>query len=1490
MCGESLEMSWPLARTHVLKEYSVKDEDVKSVAKSAKLVSVRLWTLMGALCFATVTLLPPHAQAADRQWDGDFYSCLTRAQVWQLTGSIGPSPTAGQAQDIANTSCWTGNDVPDADDHAILDSSTTVLDRALYVGSDDQFGRLSVFATDYGLYGNGSTLTVGDTVNVQNGSLNVEGARLASDKTTIANGTMNLITGSNAVANLFVGTSTVGSGTYNLSGGALVTAIQTVGFSGAGTVNQTGGTNSTTLLRFAEGTNSSGTYNLRGGTLNVSSSVGEGLGTGSLNVDGGTYNGPGVTSVEFFNVGMANNGNFTLTDGRQIYSRIEIVGGAANGTLIQKSGVNAIADGLYVGAFGEGNYNLQGGTLASAYQEIGSGGTGHFTQTGGINTASTQISLGNIGTGTYTLAGGTLNVASFANGSGTGTLAIRGGTLNHTGATINVDNFEWSDNASFQLTNGKSLNTQNQYINAGTFTQTSGDNSSNNFNLAYDLGDATYNLNGGSLTTNNMVIADFNKTGTFNLNGGSLAANNVSVGVNGLAGVNGGTGIFNHNATVFRPDGDVYLGRDKSSSGTYNLNAGTLSGARKYIGFEGDGIFNHNGGSNISTTGGIILASELGSTGTYNLNAGTLRTIQVVDGDGISTFNFNGGNIELLGTKFEVETLNLGHQAGSSAFLDIGIGHNYVTHNQTIGASGTGSMRLNGGTNTVGGTMTVGLHNGSTGSYSLNEGTNTVSTMIIGGEFGGSGNYYLNGGTLNVGNLQNGAGSGTLAINGGSLNLTGSMMAMDHLQVGLTRRGDLVIGDGQTLIADTVGVGFSGTLTQETGSISHIGQLNLGSFGRGLVELKGGVLNVNQITNNPGIPASTLRINGGLVNMVGSGSSIDVDFFEVGRGVGNSGSFTLSGDEFVQSFVTLIGLGGAGTVTQSGGLFESLASFRIGSGQYILNDGELRVSNVTNIAGTGSLLVDGGNLEVSGIAVNVDKFKVGAQTGHAGGFELKEGQTLTTDLLAVGERGSGLFIQAGGTSTVDTVSVGTHGGASGIIALSDGALNATNIEVGGQTGGIGILDVGGVVNAGSLTTRNLGSVVSTQSGGVIVTDSLTVESGARVQSYWGAVDTDGAIFAADMITAGKAGVGGNGINSRWDTSTLIVARTGNGQLEIAEGGTVSANRAFIGQYDGSNGTIEVGGNDARLEIGSQGLFVGGGISSGGIGTIVVTNGGTVSAESLTVREGSKLELNGGSVIAGTIVNNGLITGRGTIQASVIDNQELIALTGDTTLTASLINNADASIWVSDNSTAIFAGDLVHMGATIDVASGSTAIYHGTVVASGSFDGSGLNLFTGTLLAGSVGEEELLTFAGDFSLADSALTVLDISGKARGDEYDALNVTGVANLNGVLQLNWLEFANTLIDVTTTFDLLTAGSFVGEFDQIQLLGFEFDLNWHLDFVANNASSESLRLSFSQPSSVPAPDSLWLLISGCCIFSLRSYRLCKENTCKPRGWATV
>jgi len=155
------------------------------------------------------------------------------------------------------------------------------------------------------------------------------------------------------------------------------------------------------------------------------------------------------------------------------------------------------------------------------------------------------------------------------------------------------------------------------------------------------------------------------------------------------------------------------------------------------------------------------------------------------------------------------------------------------------------------------------------------------------------------------------------------------------------------------------------------------------------------------------------------------------------------------------------------------------------------------------------------------------------------------------------------------------------------------------------------------------------------------------------------------------------------------------------------------------------------------------------------------------------------------------------------------------------------------------------------------------------------------IFTGGLLAVDTVTGDLVNEGGILSpdnspgtilitgnYTQSALGTLDIQlgGLLAGSEYDVLNINGTANLGGTLDVSWYDLGSGLFNASLgdSFDILTAYSLTGEFDNLTLAVLGNGLRWQLDYLFDEFGTTGI-VRLTIVSAVPVPASVWLFGSG-------------------------
>jgi hypothetical protein len=505
------------------------------------------------------------------------------------------------------------------------------------VGTNLYLGRLAGGSGAYTLSGDGS-LYVGANGADYNEYIGYSG-----------NGAFTQSGGTNLANNdLYLGYNSNISGAYTLRGGSLNVVHEFVGYSGSGAFTQSGGTNRVNQeLYLGRNTGGNGAYNLSdSGSLSVGyhEIVGN-SGTGSFTQSGGTHQvGMELHLGEY----AGSSGSYTLSAGSLSvgYSSTtfnnECIGNFGTGVFTQTGGSHQIANNLYIGrnANSRGAYDLSGGSLSANYEYVGDSGVGAFTQSGGSHRVANQLYLGRGAgsSGSYNLSdNGSLWVGYQEYiGYGGSSTSQKGGTgaFNQSGGTHRVNaELRLGENAgsrgAYTLSNSGSLSVRyHEFVGdngTGTFTQSGG---THQVGMELHLGEYA-----GS-------------SGSYTLSAGSLSAGYSSTLYNNECIGNSGTGVFTQTGGSHQIANNLYIGRNATSRGAYDLSGGSLSANYEYVGNSGVGAFTQSGGTHI-VTNTLTVANASGSSGSYNLTGGSLSadTIDIKSG---GAFNVTGETEKLV--------------------------------------------------------------------------------------------------------------------------------------------------------------------------------------------------------------------------------------------------------------------------------------------------------------------------------------------------------------------------------------------------------------------------------------------------------------------------------------------------------------------------------------------------------------------------------------------------------------------------------------------------------------------------------------------------------------------------------------------------------------------------------------------------------------------------------------------------------------------------
>ncbi|MGA2254062.1 MAG: autotransporter-associated beta strand repeat-containing protein, partial [Thermoguttaceae bacterium] len=422
--------------------------------------------------------------------------------------------------------------------------------------------------------------------------------------------------------------------------------------------------------------------------------------------------------------------------------------------------------------------------------------------------------------------------------------------------------------------------------NGGTATITMSGELCNTLTVGGNTGSGTVLMAGGALSCGGAMKLGYTpgSIGTFALSGGQLSAPYQYVGENG------GTGSFVQTGGLNTVN-LIYLAEGANSSGMYSLGGtGQLTAFEEVLGDSGgSATFTQSGGVN-TVTGDFILGDSPGSTGTYNLNGGTL-IVPSMDSTGNPAFNFGGGTLQA-GSGFSISLpMTLSASGGGATFDTAGFA---VTITGSLSGPGSlakigsgtltlsGSNTYSGGTTVGGGVLQLGVQAGVPDNTPL---TVTAGTLDLGGfiktttaAVSFQGGVVQNGVIINNGSSAYDGQAGTVAASlqgtaglskttGGILVLTGSNSYTGDTQI---TGGTLEIDGPMAASTAQVSIGSMSTLIANTSIPRAIAGLAVSS------QIVANTANVSlgDFTSNTGFThAGTLIVGSNTVTLNSTGSA-----------------------------------------------------------------------------------------------------------------------------------------------------------------------------------------------------------------------------------------------------------------------------------------------------------------------------------------------------------------------------------------------------------------------------------------------------------------------------------------------------------------------------------------------------------------------------------------------------------------------------------------
>ncbi len=1180
---------------------------------------------------------------------------LQFAQTGSLT--IGTTLSGTGTLALANTGTLTLSRITSGTTATLLDLTTSVPQGMLVLGTSA--------ANDLALgVARSSTLTVGGGV-LRNASAYVGSVPPSSFSSPVG----------------AVGAVTVTGGTW-ANGGDLF-----LGASGTGTLTVSGGYVSLVSATLAPAFSTyffsrpNGAITVSGGTVAASGNVRVGAsGTGRLTIGGGVMSVGGTLST-------GTSGTVALNAG----GTLRIGTGGTTGELTATFPVNGTL------VFDRGGTSSFSGDLV---------GTGSVVKAGpGVVVLSGSNALG----GPTSVTAGTLHL--------TRRVGLNGGDPSQwTAATFAV-----SDKATLAFNVGGTGELRATNITALAAIGTGSGGFMNGSSFGLDTTNAPDGVfpYAGSLANPN---SGSNALGLVKLGTGTLALSGSST-FTGPTAIRAGTALFTRRAALYGGDAAQFTAaRLTTASGA--MLAVAVGGTDGFTSSDVDEIAAIGTGSTGFTNGswlGLDTSTAVGGTFSYaspiydtngetnalgvaKLGAGTLVLAAASDYSGGTLIAGGGlvlavpqaisatgpvtvasGSLVISGANLRIGTL-----AGSSDATVVPAAAGALTLSSSSAVSSTFAGTLQDGpggtlafTKLGSGTLTLTGSNGLTGQTAIQGGA--VQFAARNSAYGGDPAKWT------AANLRTGS-AAMLAVNVGGV---GEFTAADVDILASLGTGSTGFANGSTLGLDTTNT-VGGTFAYASPIANPNGganSLKLAKFGPGTlalsgsntftggVELAGGVLSLGSAT--PLGPAGLVTFAGGTLQY---SSANAVDYSPRFSGAGRQ-AYAIDTNGRDVTFASAL-VSGSGTLTKSGAGILTLTASNSYSGGTTVLGGTLAIPTGGAVIHSGSnLLVEaagaGATLDLGGGRVSVTSADFGRGLGTAGTARLVSGTLAASAFLTVGGTGPGLLTATNATISCSSFFAADAAGSVATVSLTGSRLDASGFLAVGN-GGTASMTV-----VSSTMTSAFGDIsfFSASSGSLTLTNSVwnnTVDIDVGGSGFGTVMLNGGMVTARDTDLDGAFSQGGGTVvvtAGTWAAArTLTIGNSGTGTLTVT-GGVVSGSSAVLGDFfSQGNGTVNVTGGTfstlasltvgksgtGRLAIGSGGVVtVGGTLSRGTFGTIVVDPGGT-----LQVGNGGT-----GGVLATSVATNGTLafnlSGSSTASALVSGSGGLAKLgSGTLTLTGS----------------------------------------------------------------------------------------------------------------------------------------------------------------------------------------------------------------------------
>ena len=892
-----------------------------------------------------------------------------------------------------------------------------------------------------------------------------------------------------------------------------------------------------------------------------------------------------------------------------------------------------------------------------------------------------------------------------------------------------------------------------------------------------------------ALETVGTIYTDMINNGTLNADYGTLTLSAVNVTNNGLIEAQNGGVMSITSSTIDNSNGII----QSEAGSTVNFSSSSVTGGT----INGTGTVNIDNTVNFDATSGILIedvALNIGANDTLKANGNlTNNTTITLDDQGSSVYN--SATLKLNGD------LSLD---GNGQILFASGYHNYITYTNT----------------------------GDT----LNLGTDQVITTAD----GANGTIY------------------TALVNDGIVNADAGVITLSSYDK--VNNNLLTATNGGTLNISSIGVDNNGTITADDTSTVN---LSSSTITGGTVEGTGTVNIDNTVFLNA---ASGMQINDASV-MVGTNdilktsgnltNNTTITLDDTGSSVYNAATLKLDGD---------LSLGGNGQILFASDYHNYITYTNVGDTLNLGSDQVITTADGANGSIYAALVNDGiVNADAGVITLfTYDKVNNTVLTATNGG-------TLNVNSINIDNNGK---ITVADTSTLNlnssTITGGTIDGTGTVYVNNTVILDATaGLQIDDAQVMVGTVEV--LKTSGNLTNNTTITLDDTSSSiydnaALLLNGDLALDGNGQILFASGYHNDIRNTNTDDTLTLGSGQVittntGSNGIvYTKLVNNGIIDADAGtitlqsydkvnNNVISTTNGGTLNVSNITID----NNGSIDV--DDAGLLKLSSATITGGEIS--GTGTVEIAGISTLdgSAESVTLGNvTTTIRTSDTLLLKGQLTNNGTISINDT-SSSTYDSS-LLKINGDVTLDgtgqvvfdsgyhnnivrtnyydtltigaqqsiiSAVSTNGSIQTQVDNHGTMSFAGSMaigmayaIHYNSGIlEILNSTTSItgnsltnqYGGIVRGNGTLNISGISFTNeGTLAAGcSVGT---LSITGNYIQASTGSLEVEV---AAADSYDIVNITGSADLAGIVDVSVLSYSNLtagdILTILTTTDIIT-----------------------------------------------------------------------------------